>query len=126
RAIVLISQQVLPSSENITTGSNRSLRSLGRAKARPLNQTLCAKIQSRRIRMEFEGKVALVTGAGTGNGEAIAERLLAGGASVVLVSRRIEPVEPVSRRIDPKGARTLAIEADVRDPIAMETAVKQT
>lgn len=76
--------------------------------------------------MEFEGKVALVTGAGTGNGEAIAERLLAGGASVVLVSRRIEPVESVSKRIDPKGARTLAIEADVRDPIAMEAAVKRT
>lgn len=76
--------------------------------------------------MEFENKVALVTGAGTGNGEATAERLFAGGASVVLISRRLEPVESVCRRIDPKGARTLALEADVRDPIAMESAVKRT
>lgn len=76
--------------------------------------------------MEFKKEVALVTGAGTGNGEAIAERLYAGGASVALVSRRLEPVESVCKRIDPKGARTLALEADVRDPMAMETVVERT
>ncbi|RUO35139.1 SDR family NAD(P)-dependent oxidoreductase [Aliidiomarina soli] len=75
--------------------------------------------------MEFEGRVVLVTGAGTGNGEAIAERLYADGASVVLVNRRLEPVEMVCKRIDPKGTRTLALTADVRDPEAMETAVKR-
>lgn len=75
--------------------------------------------------MEFESRVALVTGAGTGNGEAIAERLHADGASVVLVSRRFEPVEAVCQRLDPEGARTLAIAADVRDPRAMESAVKR-
>lgn len=64
------------------------------------------------VDMEFKDKVALVTGAGTGNGEAIAERLYAGGASVMLVSRRLEPVESVCRRIDPKGLRTLPLEAD--------------
>ena len=75
--------------------------------------------------MEFSGKVALITGAGTGNGEAIAERLFSGGASVGLVSRRLEPVQSVCRRIDPEGVRTLAVEADVRDPKAMEDAVKR-
>ncbi|MFH2135130.1 MAG: SDR family NAD(P)-dependent oxidoreductase [Pseudomonadota bacterium] len=76
--------------------------------------------------MEFQDKVAFVTGAGTGNGEAIAERLYAGGASVVLASRSLAPVQLVCKRIDPKGERTLAYEADVRDPIAMESAVKRT
>ncbi len=76
--------------------------------------------------MEFEGKVALVTGAATGNGEAIAERLYAGGASVVLVNRHQDTVDSVCRRIDSKRTRTLAVEADVRNPVAMEMAVKQT
>ena len=76
--------------------------------------------------MEFKGKVALVTGAGTGTGEAIAARLHAGGACVALVSRRLEQVESVSRSIDPEGARTVALEADVRDPKAMEGAVRRT
>lgn len=76
--------------------------------------------------MEFKDKVVFVTGAGTGNGEAIAERLYAGGASVVLASRHLAPVQSVCKRIDPNGERTLALEADVRDPIAMESAVKRT
>lgn len=77
------------------------------------------------IPMEFTGKVALITGAGTGNGEAIAERLFAGGAAVGLVSRRLKQVQSVCQRIDPEGVRTLAVEADVRDYKAMEVAVKQ-
>jgi NAD(P)-dependent dehydrogenase (short-subunit alcohol dehydrogenase family) len=76
--------------------------------------------------MEPLSKVALVTGAGTGIGEAIAERLVAGGASVALVSRRQASVRVVCARIDPGGTRTLAIEADVRDPTAVEAAVRQT
>ncbi len=76
--------------------------------------------------MEFKEKVAFVTGAGTGIGEAIVERLHAGGASVAVVGRRLESVELVCKRIDAKGTRTLALEADVCDPIAVESAVSQS
>ncbi|KAF5065634.1 3-oxoacyl-[acyl-carrier-protein] reductase FabG [anaerobic digester metagenome] len=75
---------------------------------------------------EFEGYVALVTGAGTGNGETIAERLHAGGAEVALVGRRLSPLLEVCGRIDPAGERTLAIEADVTDADAVQRAVDQT
>src|SRR5690606_31928792 len=51
-------------------------------------------------------------------------RLFAGGASVGLVSRRLDSVQSVSKRIDPTGERSLAIEADVRDPKAMDNAVR--
>jgi NAD(P)-dependent dehydrogenase (short-subunit alcohol dehydrogenase family) len=75
---------------------------------------------------EFDGHVAFVPGAGTGNGEAIAERLFAGGVSVALVSRRLSPLIEVSERIDPEGERTLAIEADVTDARAVQRAVEET
>lgn len=76
--------------------------------------------------MEFTGRGAFVTGAGTGNGESIAGRLFSGGASVALVSRHLDPVKAVCQRIDPEGLRALDLEADVRDPKATEVAVKQT
>lgn len=45
----------------------------------------------------FEGKVAIVTGAGTGIGAAVAKRLIAEGARVALLGRRIEPLEQVAK-----------------------------
>ena len=76
--------------------------------------------------MEFAGKVAFVTGAGTGIGESVAERIYTGGASVALVSRHLESVGAVCARIDPEGTRTMAIEADVCDQRAVEVAVRRT
>lgn len=76
--------------------------------------------------MSLTGKIAFVTGAGTGIGETIAERLYNGGAAVVLVGRHLESIRSVCSRIDPKGERTLPIEADVCDPIQIERAAKKT
>ena len=64
---------------------------------------------------EFSGKVVFVTGAGTGNGEAIAERFVTAGAQVVLVSRSLTPLLELQNRIDADQRCTLPIQADVRD-----------
>jgi NADP-dependent 3-hydroxy acid dehydrogenase YdfG len=50
------------------------------------------------------GKIAWVTGAGSGIGEAAALALAEAGATVVLTGRRREPLEDVARRINANGA----------------------
>ena len=57
----------------------------------------------------LDGQVAVVTGAGTGIGAAVAERFVAEGASVVLVGRRPEPLHAVAAAL---GERALAVPAD--------------
>lgn len=77
------------------------------------------------IRDEFSGQVAIVTGAGTGIGEAVVGRLHAGGAKVALVGRKLAQVEAVAMRLDPAGQRAFPVEADVRDPSAVQQAVRR-
>ena len=72
---------------------------------------------------EFAGRAALVTGAGTGLGEAIVERLVAGGACVVLANRHGDPARKVARRVDPAGRCTVVTETDVRHASAVEAMV---
>jgi NAD(P)-dependent dehydrogenase (short-subunit alcohol dehydrogenase family) len=49
--------------------------------------------------VQLEGKVALITGGGTGIGAAIARRFAAEGASVVIMGRRREPLEGVAAQV---------------------------
>jgi len=61
----------------------------------------------------LNNKTAIVTGAGSGIGEKTAEMLAAEGASVVLVGRRLEPLQEVAKRISETGGTAQAHSADL-------------
>jgi NADP-dependent 3-hydroxy acid dehydrogenase YdfG len=66
------------------------------------------------------GKVAWVTGAGSGIGEAAALLLAEEGAAVVLTGRRKAPLESVAARIAAKGGTAEVQAADLMDPAAVK------
>jgi citronellol/citronellal dehydrogenase len=69
------------------------------------------------------GKVALVTGGGTGIGRAVARELVRTGASVAICGRRPEPLSAVAAEL---GDACLAVQADVREPDEVERLVTRT
>ncbi len=64
---------------------------------------------------QLDGKVAWVTGAGSGIGEAAALALAKAGARVTLTGRRTEPLEAVAKRIEAAGGQALVAGGDVSD-----------
>lgn len=70
------------------------------------------------------GRVALVTGGGTGIGRGIALALAAHGADVALLSRGRDHLEPTAEEIRALGAGALVCPADVRDRDAVRAAVE--
>ncbi|RPF33309.1 SDR family NAD(P)-dependent oxidoreductase [Streptomyces sp. TLI_185] len=61
----------------------------------------------------FSDRTALVTGAGSGIGRAIALAFAAEGARVVVAGRRREPLDETVRLIEDRGGKALAVTADV-------------
>ena len=66
------------------------------------------------------GRRALVTGGGTGIGEAVAKDLAAAGADVVVAGRRAEPLYDTVQNIQNAGGGASAIVADLTDPADIE------
>jgi NAD(P)-dependent dehydrogenase (short-subunit alcohol dehydrogenase family) len=71
----------------------------------------------------FEGRNAVVTGAGQGIGRAIADRFAAEGADVMLVGRRPGPLELAAQKIAAAGGSAWTHPADVGDAAAVDGAV---
>ena len=66
-------------------------------------------------RFALDGRVAVVTGAGTGIGHGVALVLAEHGADIVLAGRRPEPLEEAAREIEALGRRALAVPTDVTE-----------
>ncbi|MCI8212673.1 3-oxoacyl-ACP reductase [Pseudomonas sp. S25] len=65
-------------------------------------------------------RIALVTGAGSGVGQAVARTLLAEGYKVVVVGRRLEPLQALVDEAHAQGREALAVSVDVRDPASID------
>ena len=76
--------------------------------------------------MNSSTKVAIVTGAGTGIGKAVAIALLQQGHSVALAGRRKERLEQAVADAGPAGARALIVPADVSDPSSVRALFART
>jgi peroxisomal 2,4-dienoyl-CoA reductase len=74
----------------------------------------------------LSGHVALVTGGGTGITGGVARAFAEAGASVALVSRKIEHLQPAAEAINAAGGKAIPVVADVRQPDQVEQAVAQT
>lgn len=62
--------------------------------------------------MEMKGKVAIITGGGTGIGRAAAELLASNGADLVVTGRREELLDAVVAAVEERGGRAVAVRAD--------------
>ncbi|HSK72977.1 MAG TPA: SDR family oxidoreductase [Pyrinomonadaceae bacterium] len=74
----------------------------------------------------LQGKVAFVTGGGTGITGGVARALAENGAKVAITSRKMESLEPMKILIEQNGGECFAVAADVRDFAAVENAIAET
>ncbi|MEJ8304121.1 SDR family NAD(P)-dependent oxidoreductase [Saccharibacillus sacchari] len=75
---------------------------------------------------KMAGKVAVVTGAGSGIGKASAILLAAEGAKVALLEVTADTAEQTKREIEKAGGEALVIECDVSRPESVQAAVQRT
>ncbi len=73
----------------------------------------------------LNGRIALVTGASSGIGHAVAKGLAKAGATVIAAARRLERLEELVREIEADGGKALAVRIDVTDRVSIKTALDQ-
>ena len=76
--------------------------------------------------MNLSGKVAIITGASSGIGEATARKLAGEGAKVVLAARRTDRLKELKEEIEKKGGQALVVATDVTQRDAVKNLVSQT
>ena len=75
---------------------------------------------------DLSGRVAIVTGGGSGIGRQMAEALAELGANLVLCARKVERCEQAAAELSELGVRALGMRCDVRDPEQVQTVCERT
>lgn len=73
---------------------------------------------------DFKGKVAVITGGGTGIGRAAARLFAEFGADVVLAGRKVDPLEETARLVRDQGRTATVAPTDVKDDAACEALIE--
>jgi len=74
----------------------------------------------------LEGRVAVITGGGTGIGRAIAFEFARLGARMAIASRSLDHLEPTAQEVRAQGAEVLVVPTDVRVPEQVENLCAET
>ncbi|OKP96878.1 SDR family NAD(P)-dependent oxidoreductase [Paenibacillus sp. P46E] len=74
---------------------------------------------------KLQGKVAIVSGGGSGIGRASVLEFARNGAKIVMLDRTVEHAEKVRRAVEGEGGEAVVIECDIAEPQQVEEAVKQ-
>src|SRR4029077_19168464 len=83
-------------------------------------------MESSTMASSLEDKVAIITGASSGIGEATALALAGAGAKVAVVARRAERLDALAGRIANRGGAALKLPADIANPADLDGIVKAT
>ena len=75
---------------------------------------------------DLTGRVAIVTGGGTGLGRQAADALAEAGADLVLCARKAERCEQAAAELAETGVRALGLGCDIRDPTQIEDVIRRT
>ena len=71
----------------------------------------------------MEKKIAMITGATSGIGEACAKKFAQGGYNIIITGRRKEKLDVLKNQLEAMGAEVIAMQFDVREREAAKKAV---
>src|SRR5436309_1060385 len=111
----------------VSAGRRRCAPRMPESRVRPIRTSVDrGKAAQENHAMAASQKVALVTGAGTGIGKAVALALMKDGYAAVLAGRRKDKLEETANEGTAIGAKSLVVPTDVSDPAAIKGLFSKT